>query len=180
MKRVAIFDIDGILADFLTPFNQYLRSKLRIEVNGNDCNGDFPTFYRDKYKINWDEELDAYYKSGSSLLQPADNEAIKLVNRCKNQYKILIVTARPKSAIMEQETESWLYLVGCMYDKIVFAEDKAEIANFYGAAFIVDDNPKYDFSRVRKLFLKDYWYNRDIKGNNVTRFKKFADLQNYI
>lgn len=119
-QRVAIFDIDGVLANFEEKF---------CEAFGNKNRHLYDLFARypeldESLLIEWlgDEEN---YKDLNPIFG-----GISLLNDLKSKgYYILLITSRPKS--LQKVTTDWLKKYYLDYDELFFGKDKVEVTKSF-------------------------------------------------
>lgn len=119
-QRVAIFDIDGVLANFEEKF---------CEAFGNKNRHLYDLFARypeldESLLIEWLGDEENY-----GDLNPIFG-GISLLNDLKSKgYYILLITSRPKS--LQKVTTDWLKKYYLDYDELFFGKDKVEVTKSF-------------------------------------------------
>jgi len=182
---VAVFDIDGVLADYNTTYETFLNDNGYVskELTRNNYS------YHIKYGITKEQEekmnMRFIVEDGFMKILPFDGaqELLKLLKK-KFKLKILLVTARPawKFQNVIRDTYLWLNKYKLPYDKLVFNKDKADavVGALNGSAklkFAVEDRDKHAiefYSLGTDVFLMDKEYNRNFNE------RKFSKGENQI
>jgi len=178
-RRVVMFDVDGVLANFIEGFKYTYR-----RVHGYVL----PIPYED---IRWDDLGDPavwdVIKVSSgwwTLLRPIpESRVFKRINAMQNSHDVYFVTARPGLAV-KQQTETWLRLQGIEDPAVILSSKKGETASVLGADFSVEDkagNAVYISyqSPQTKSFIVDRPYNQfdpQMIGSKVVRIKEIEQF----
>ena len=170
MNRVIMFDVDGVLADFLAAYR-------RVEESLDQQ----PTF-----EARWDAYLNtniwAYIKRSPAFwttIPPlASAYTFARINVLTYQYDVYFVTNRP-GVTAKGQTERWLRERGVVNPTVIISARKGDIAAALGAHFAIDDKAGNAIatsyiSPKTKSYLLDAPYNQfdhAVVGGSVTRVK---------
>lgn len=142
-------DIDGVLADNIGFFRQYINQEYGVEVKKELFNDYNPYFSQlDKNLLDIINN-DIYENNPESIyyMDTVKDSVESLKNLKEKGHTINIVTHRPK--LVEEETINWINNHGFYYDKIVVdsPSDKSKI----DCDLMIDDNPEVviDFSKKK-------------------------------
>lgn len=167
--KVAVLDIDGVLATWPEDWINYLSEKTGVPLLFDETTNIYylaPTIPRnDYYRIQHE-----YYESGKGWsnfkVVPGAPEFCTQIK--KKGYKIVILTRRPYKQYPRvfADTLEWLRNNGIIFDALFWAGDKAytiaqKIPN---VAFVLDDEPKQaeDIARLGiKVILFPRPYNKE-------------------
>lgn len=190
MKRPVIFDVDGVLADFIQSFteianrrNPSIEIKRQVDqlhwLEKEDFSGN------DWFTV-WDEiklSLDFW----SKLSPIANLEDFFRINTLSSSREVYFVTSRigynPK-----KQTEYWLRTQGVHNPTVVICNRKGEMARAVDAAWLIEDkagNAVYTVyhSPNTKACLIDRPYNQFTHrtlGSKVTRFATVSDFLDVV
>lgn len=161
--------MDGVLADFDTAFDKYIRQYIP------NLGPQILTAYdfRDRYAYDSDIVLKMFYKfsrqGGFLDLKPYPD--IQKVN----EFKPTIVTSRPKTTA--SDTYAWLKANKIEFKRVIFVRTKNKYIP--DAIAIFEDKVKniMPFANAGvKCFIYDHPHNQDANHNNITRFKNWTTL----
>jgi uncharacterized HAD superfamily protein len=130
-------DIDGVTADFVTPFLPVLRRILSRDVRYEDI-----TTYRFQDAFGFGEEVELHTQAEIDRLDllrhlPQVPGALEIINRLSVAHEVHFVTARPGDR-WGSVTKDWLGACGFVYRSVMFREGrKAEVAD--GFSVFVED-----------------------------------------
>ena len=170
-RKVVQFDVDGVLADFLTGYRA-VESKLGLE----------PT-----YAPVWDAYLnDAVWhviKDSSTLFwrhlpMLASPHEFARINDLTYAFDVYFVTARP-GVTAKTQTQRWLQLKGISSPTVIVSSKKGQVARAIEADFAIEDNlgnaiDLWDHF-VENVFLLDAPYNQGL-APSVTRIKTVSEF----
>lgn len=132
-------DIDGVIGDF----HQMLLNLAEKHV-------DIPEEEKSKYKLKdmegvssevQDKVFDEAFSERQLVNIPIVSGAVETVNKWHDAgHKIIILTARTEH--WKDQTEDWLDKIGIKYDKLIFDDNKGEVAAKEGIDFFLDDKPE--------------------------------------
>lgn len=131
-------DIDGVTADFVTPFLPVLREALGREVRYEEI-----TTYRFQDAFGYSDEVEAQVQAEidrRDLLRrlPVVPGALEAIRRFVREHEVHFVTARPE-ARWGEATRDWLDSRGFLYASLQFREErKAEASE--GFDLFVEDH----------------------------------------
>jgi uncharacterized protein YktA (UPF0223 family) len=196
-SKVAVFDIDGVIADYDTAFIEYVKTnygygvsekniyesdKVRESYNYSD--------YFGVSKLEIDEINTMFIKDSKFRNIPVFNDAVLFIRLLKNLgIKIVLLTARESSvhSRIEYDTLYWLVNNDIPFDKIIYDKDKSDaiIRFVYPASplFIVEDRDKHavelsHLGHIIYLIEKDYNKKFDCSNySNIRRIKEINEIK---
>ena len=130
-------DIDGVTADFVTPFLPVLRHILGRDV----CYEDITT-YRFQDAFEYGEEVESHTQAEIDRLDilrhlPLIPGVLETINRFSEAHEVHFVTARPGDH-WGSGTRDWLGACGFVYRSVMYREGReAEVAD--GFSVFVED-----------------------------------------
>ena len=166
-RKVVQFDIDGVLADFLTGYRA-VQSKLGLE----------PT-YTPAWDDYWNDDVWRVIKDPKNLFwrhlpMLASPHEFARINDFNYAFDVYFVTARP-GATAKVQTQQWLQLKGISSPTVIVSSEKGGVANAIEADFVIEDNAGNAWSIATrsdaKTFLLDAPYNQQDVSWKVTRIK---------
>lgn len=174
MKTV-LFDMDGVLADFVLGFTKLIHEfdpSFPVVPTGKTLDwgmSDVPSKLKDK----------AWRKVKStpwwwwSLSPLVTQETFKRIRRLANENRIYFVTSREEGTPhVLRQTQLWLSEQGINGPSVVVTERKGEFAALVGADFAIDDKPENAASFFRLgSGCKSYFIN-----NNNLKLKAANDF----
>jgi uncharacterized HAD superfamily protein len=174
-RRVVMFDVDGVLADFSSAYDRQCVA-LGIAPPGPDAPWD----------AKWDGRVwDVIKKTvGWWLFLQTIPEArvFRRINALQNTHDVYFVTARPGLAV-KQQTETWLRMQGIEDPTVILSSKKGEAAAVLGADFSIEDkagNAVYiAYQSKTKSFIVDRPYNQfdpQMLGSKVVRIKEIEQF----
>lgn len=190
--RIGI-DIDGVLTDmerFLADYG----SKFCVE---NDISLNIENIEYDEFKtFNWTEEQGIKFWNEYIIYYatkyPARDLASEVIKKLKEEgHEIYIITARndygvPKEYIGKMRDEivpRWLKENEIPYSKIIYTEGSKlpyVVGNYI--ELMIEDSPIniVDISSKVPTFCYNNLYNKDVKGENITRVYSWYDIYDKI
>ena len=174
--RIAI-DIDGVLAEIMEHFLDFLSRETGVRLNRGDVDVYFDWFH----KIGIDKErfknlIQAFYLSEEfKKATPFDSESMIPLSQMAKEHTLMVVTSRPEST--KEITEGFLdkfypelfenvYYIGTSYEGDgIAAKSKAEMLSKLKADIAVDDDPGLAGIGECRLLLVDQPYNQDVEDN---------------
>lgn len=181
MKKIAVFDIDGVLnyypQTWITFINEMLKTNYKTLYEMKDA---IP--YK-RYKQLKELYRTSGYKETLEIRTGADN----LLQELRSEYFIILMTARPIERYNEllQQTKNWLNNNFIYSDFLYFSSTKHLdiIQKFKNISFMVEDN-RYFANEVGKqgykVFLLDNEYNQGDLNENVKRIKELEEIYDAI
>ena len=189
--KVAIFDIDGCIADYPGAYEKYLENikglKPVIETRTS-------YYFYERYGITKQQEEiyhSEFIESGGFLDLEFYSESLGVINKLiKNGIKIVLLTARP-SWIHKRifgDTFKWLLSHHIPYDLLLWDKDKADatVKHVFPAKilFMVEDRDKHAIEMAHigvPVMLLDKEYNQSLKDTeNVERVKNWMEINNRV
>ena len=178
-----MFDVDGVLADFLTGFltlaNDILGRKVEVYGHRESLTWNALGLSKHEEHVLWRSiRASRTFWYDLPLLLEAEAE-IAAVAELGTFHSVYFVTARPGLAVATQ-TAHWLaYKIGVYRPNVIVSSRKGEIAHAIGADFCIDDKAgnavavSY-LSPETRSFLLDRPYNQldhAVIGGSVRRVK---------
>jgi dimeric dUTPase (all-alpha-NTP-PPase superfamily) len=188
-KLLAV-DIDGVLADYVTGYSDYLFSQNMIMgrlENQSSYN------IAEAYGISKDVEEKAkrdFQESGGFRWLPVYSGAEATLKWARELgYKIALVSARPYLEMrrIHADTIFWLHNNNIPYDAIYWGKDKADIifSNLYPIkpTWFIEDRDKHAIELANEnipVLLLDKPYNQGVKHKNIIRVNGWGDIADII
>ena len=189
-QPVAIVDIDDVLAEFRTPFAEFLSRVYDIEA---DVESEQYFFVEDILKasgnINPEKVFESFVQERHFRCLPIVEDARTFLEDLRSRgYWIQLLTARPKNNLkIFYDTYSWLTTTGLPFDRVDFSPEKlrwcmnSEYYDTNAIKFAVDDSPKHaieyaDHGIQVKVPIKSY--NKHISENKNIDF--YSELKEII
>ena len=140
-QKTIIFDVDGVLADFVLGFTREIGAEQPWGERQNAGNWNFI----DKFEKQRVEDAWSRIRNNPQWwinLPPLEDYATyQRIARLQLDHQVLFVTAR--SGINAQwQTQRWLRLQGIMNANVVVADKKGDVAAAVGAHYHIDDKPE--------------------------------------
>lgn len=168
-NKMVIVDMDGVLADFDTAFDSYIRKY--IPELGEQIKTAYD--FRDRYDYNPMKLLrlfEKFARDGKFLeLKPYPD-----IHKA-NEFNATIITSRPRVAM--SDTMVWLKANKIKFKKIIMVRNKNKYIE--DAVAIFEDKTKniMPFAKAGiKCFIYDHPYNQDAQHDNITRFNGWSSL----
>lgn len=190
-KKTIAVDLDDVLAQHATAFVSFSNAYYGTNLNPED--------YDDYWMNLWgelpDEEIERraaeFHIPETTLAYAKIEEAEPVLTRLRQDYDLVIVTARPKQII--PATYEWLNLhyegvFGDVHFVPIWEPDnkttKADICNEIGAEFLIDDVVKHcniaAEGGITALLFGDYGWGKKETDPRVTRVKDWQAVQEYF
>jgi hypothetical protein len=186
---IAVFDIDGVVADYDLSFSNYCASLGYDVIN---------RFERKKYSYSEmlnisqtcvEEIIDSYSQLGSYRYIPVIKDTVEFIKLLDQLgIKIVLLTARPSLIYkrIEWDTFYWVASNNIPFSKIIYDKDKSNAIEKYihpnQPLFIVDDRDKHaielsHLGHLVYLLNKSYNIDFDVKNySNIIRIDKVSDI----
>jgi FMN phosphatase YigB (HAD superfamily) len=162
--NIAVFDIDGVLADF---------NGLIVDIFG-EGRGEELYDLRERYNGNVQQVLEVWEDPNYYYPLNPIKEGFQLLEQAWADHDILLLTSRPKVGMMESFTEKWvrkqIKAIDLEFGDLLgvnFVANKAAYLHSFkkDIAFFVDDNPE-EIEEASKLGIPAYsWaqpWNEDV------------------
>lgn len=178
-------DIDGVLTDISRFYLDY-GAKFALENNIDeiaDPNGyeieDILNLKEGVHKEFWDK-YDNYYTKAKYTMEFAP----EIIGKLKEEgNEIQLITARnPKSEESKSWTTDWLKENNIYYDKLIFTDKKLEYCKNNNIDLMIEDSINHilEISKIIPVICLDARYNKDCRGNNITRCYSWYDIYSKI
>lgn len=181
-QPVAIIDIDDIIGEFRSHFNDWLYNTYNILIDKNST-----SYYSSKevkeQGLSPEGVFEAFIQKNELLNIPVINvmkESIDLL-RSKGFY-IQLLTSRPEGNLKcKYQTYSWLNKNNVYYDNLAFSFEKyiwVAKKDYYvegNVKFAIDDSPKHAMEYAThdlKVLMPDLPYNKNARHENITVFNR--------
>lgn len=186
------FDVDGVLADFTTPYRDLL-----VEVTGKDL---FPADYPIANPPVWhfekalgytNKDLDRVWAAirasgnfwGQARPLPGMSALKRVYDGGLRRENFYFITARP-GASAKRQTEVWLQNQGILLPTVLMSAAKGQCADALGLDYYIDDKLEnyWDVETVAggitASSLLDYAHNRtpEMREHRVASVQEFLDL----
>jgi hypothetical protein len=188
-QPVAIIDIDDIIGEFRSHFNEWLLNKYSILIDKNST-----SYYSSKevkeHGLSPEGVFESFIQENELLNIPSIDvmkEAIEIL-KSKGCY-IQLLTSRPEGNLKcKYQTYSWLNKNNVYYDNLAFSFEKyiwIAKKDFYvegNVKFAIDDSPKHAMEYAThdiKVLMPDLPYNKNARHENITLFNR-ENLLNLI
>ena len=169
-QKAVVFDIDGVLAEFVLPFKSFVNNYIPYRIAPTGAQQDWQ--YRGMSRAEWDDVWQ-HVRAGKwdwstlpSLLTVGDTYAIQELRKT-GQVTFEYVTNREGPQVQAQ-TAAWLSREGLPQGRISVVADKVDFItkNVPNVFAIIEDSPaniiKYvDGGLGDKLYVRDWPYNRE-------------------
>ncbi|RYF29712.1 MAG: hypothetical protein EOO17_00265 [Chloroflexi bacterium] len=195
-KKTIAVDIDDVLADQAAAFIRYSNQAWGTDLTIDD----YTEHWVELWKVDLAEiekRAHQYHESGTMGTFAHKSEALPVLKKLKQSYRLIIVTSRRTR--VKDETLEWIemYYNG-IFDEVHFAGffdtpargrftlTKADIVKDLGADYLIDDQPKHCLATasagIQTILFGDYSWNR-IDGSlpdRVTRCKDWKAVEVYF
>lgn len=195
-KKTIAVDIDDVLADQAAAFIEYSNRTWGTELTIDD----YTEHWVELWKVDL-AEIEArahqYHESGTMGLFAHKSEALPVLEKLKQSYRLVIVTSRRTH--VKDETLEWIerYYAG-IFDEVHFAGffdtvthgrfnlTKAGIVEELGADYLIDDQPKHclatAYAGIETVLFGEYTWNQldSLLPERVTRCKNWEDVEAYF
>lgn len=177
-KKIAAFDIDGVISVYPNHFIEYINKKLKTSYKNLFTIKDFVE--EKKYR----EIKHEYRKSGEKLKIPLIESSKEVIDYFKNKgYFIVLITARPydKYRRIYSDTLVWLKKNKIYFDHIFWSRNKSLkiLSDVSNLQFIVEDNLD-NANKISKMgyrvYLIDNQYNQGYTNKTVNRIRNIKEI----
>ena len=169
-----IVDIDGVIADFFSYYNSYIKEHIPNLPEPIETEWDFSKRYPE-YKNKMNKLWDNFVNEDLFLYVPPLPDYLKV-----NDLNSILLTSRPKSA--RYSTIAWLESHGVKYKELIIlgeGKDKIDHTNPDNIAAYFEDKPSNirQFADEGVLTYKfTYPFNEDITGDNIIPVTGWKDI----
>ncbi len=180
-KRIMIFDIDGVIADYPNCFVEFINKKLSTNFKNMFEVKDFIS-PADLFTLK-----DEYRSCGIKKFIKTKKDVVDFINNIdREKYCIVLLSSRPYSKYLRiyADTLYWLNENKINYDMIFWDEKKdRKILNNFNldqVEFVVEDNRYYanKISQIGiKVFLLNNIYNEGKCQKNVIRINNINEIK---
>lgn len=190
VKKTAVIDIDGVLADYYKTFGKFMKEQLQVDITKIDTNDHnlFELLSDQLGAYTFECALDGFREQG--LLRTVDpfQDARYFMQEITNKYNVLVLTSRPghNDSKVRQDTEYWFESNKIPYDELCFRHHKADHIRYRMAMgrpnfqFMVEDNAKTasevaGVGRIRS-YLMNKEYNQVMVHPDVVRVNSLQEV----
>jgi len=171
-------DLDGVIADLLTPFIRKINKEFGLSVKRKNIS----SFYFSDCipSPNWDDIIKIWEDPDFILKQPLVPWARWGINRLRDLgYAIYIVTARKSH--LKEATLQWLKKHKIYFDEIVTGkqEEKWSYIERKGLDIFVEDKAQNALEAIRfceRVYLIDAPYNKQLDEPKAIRVKGWREI----
>tara|TARA_Y100000592_G_scaffold100287_1_gene179579 strand:- start:1220 stop:2152 length:933 start_codon:yes stop_codon:yes gene_type:complete len=186
-QPVAIIDIDDVICDFRSYFNNWLYKTYNIKIDENST-----SYYSSKevkdFGLSPEGVFETFIQKDQLLQIPSIFEAIQTINYLKdNNYYIQLLTSRPENNLKcKYQTYMWLDNNGVCFDNLSFAPEKyiwVSKQSYYTSGdvkFAIDDSPKHSMEYAThdvNVLMPDLPYNKQARHDKINIFQKSKMLE---
>jgi uncharacterized HAD superfamily protein len=184
-----IFDIDGVLCDWLTGFTQLAHDYFGSPVQTHSAT--FPEKWdfheeigltKKQFEFVWEKikTSEVFWTQLTPLLEPS---VFARIDSLTADHALYFVSARP-GIYVKQQTEEWLKHQGVYRPTVIISDRKGDIAAGIKADYAIDDKAgnavmmKYQNPRTN-VYILDRPYNRfdhNVLGKDVSRVYSVEDF----
>ena len=184
-------DIDGVLVDiarFIADYGSKFCNDNNIKYSVKPDEYDEAKamgITRQQANTFWNEYLGFY-----ATKYPARDFVSEVVKKLKQDHEIYVITARNEEGLppetygtMQSMVKQWLKDNDIEYDKLIFTVgSKLPYCLENEVDIMIEDSPENikDISRKIPVLCFDNPYNKEIKGDNITRVYSWYDILNKI
>lgn len=191
-EKVAIIDIDTVLADFINPWFDFLMRKTGRALAHEAGTYSVESLVRKTLGTEEGQKLlDEFYSSGYCAILPVVPGSQKTMRFLRNLgFKLHVVTGRPadKYPNLIADTATWLTENEFPFDSLTFTRDKLGFAKRFDYSkchsLVIEDHVDYaqDLAQiVDYAYLRNMHYNIEHPTSaNVRRFWQFRDCRKQI
>ena len=178
MKPLVIFDLDGVLCDFVYGFTGLL-----LALQGKDLHGAYSTGAQLQWSFDVPGDVldnawntvngsEDFWSNLPSLLTEIERQTLRVAAQ---QYDLRFLTSRPSSTARTQ-SERWLSKQGLLVGPVVVAADKLPLCRALNPVAIIDDKPDVITDMLSiglPVYTRDWSYNRAVVGPRVSSVTEF-------
>ena len=189
-NRVVIFDIDGVIADYSTGYESFLRNEIGLVERPAAKRTSYSFFeyfgITRQQEEKYNEEFIQSGGFGRLPIYPGVTETIAYLKSLG--IKVVLVTARPNWIYrrIAMDTQTWLRENGVEYDLLLWNKDKADaiINNIFPAnvLWMIEDRDKHAIEVTHigvDVLLVNKPYNQQAVGNRIIRISDLAEVKYY-
>ena len=181
-KKKIIFDVDGVLSDFVVPFTQLAKDMGFVDKTWSTTEQkyyDFRPLTPDQVKVLFDAIVES--RDFWETLPPLVNkETFVSIDELCHEESVLFATARNSDAKDPgEQTHRWLINQGICHPNVIVTKRKGDVARAFEADYLIDDKLENAWavhwisdSPQTKVYLLDQPYNQcspDLGPKKVTR-----------
>lgn len=181
-------DIDGVLCDSIRTWIDFLQSDTFVDVQSiitaNHLFLDFSDYLSKDSRHLYNSLKYNYRESGvkrNAFVMPG---AFEFLEKCKQSYQIVIVSARPvqRHRRIYPDTIEWLKQNNLHYDAIFFEDNKRSwvLSNVEKVKFCIEDDPTQALKLANvgiEVFLLNQPYNKEVSHQNIRRVDALKEIQ---
>lgn len=192
--RIGI-DVDGVLADFATPYLAYRNARYKTALKPEDI----WTFHLDQvFGITYQElceDLASFYQTGAMRSLEPIAGAQQGVRALKSRHELRVISARQTE--IQEETKAWLHrqFTGCFHEvlvtnmypfngKPILHKRKADVCKEKGIDLLVEDALHHAedvaHAGIPVVLLDQPWNQNGSLPQNIVRAYSWHDVQQEI
>jgi len=170
VKKTAVIDIDGVLADYYKRLETYFSQELQLDITKIKTNEHnlFELISETFGGYLFTCGIDGFRSSGQLRSIEPFEHAQEFMREVNEQYHTLLLTSRggQTDCKVREDTEYWLESNKMPYDELLFREHKADHLRYRmgmgnpNISFMVEDNGK-TANQVAELGITSYLLNKE-------------------
>jgi 5'(3')-deoxyribonucleotidase len=137
-----IFDVDGVLADFVAAFTVLAGCQPPWTTRENQAAWSFKDKIAPAVIVDTWNKLRADPYWWEDLPPMVSMDVFWQIDELQERHEMLFVTARVSNHNVQRQTQNWLRDHGITNPSVVVSVKKGEIAAAFGADYHIDDKPE--------------------------------------
>ncbi len=189
--KIIMFDIDGVLADFVLGFTALAGNKFKVKPTSHSETFDWHmTGIMTKDQV--DDTLDEVRKSADfwrnlPLARDVTPDDLGRIQHLNELHRVYFVTSRIESGNTLQQTRWWFFRQGITPPNVIMSSKKGEVAKSIKADYSIDD--KWDNAHCihwisdnpqTKSYLIDRPYNHVSNIVGAQRVKRITTVKEFL
>jgi 5'(3')-deoxyribonucleotidase len=190
--KIIMFDIDGVLADFILGFTALASQKHDVRPFTTDQAKDWHLTENGFTKQQLNDTLDevartSHFWRDLPLAPNVSPEDLGRIQRLNEQHRVYFVTSRIESGDTLQQTRIWFFKLGITPPNVVMSKKKGEMARALGAHYSIED--KWDNAHCihwisdnpqTKSYLIDRPYNQVSNAVGAQRVRRIETVKQFL
>lgn len=186
-----LFDVDGVLADFIFSFTTMLSYMTGISSSCTEMmtyDWDFKNspYTADDLNAGW--EMLKRDPTWWTRLTPLINSSTwARIEQLCHKHHVVFGTSRPSYFNAQKQTQAWLLNHGISTPSVVITKRKGELAHVLGAAYAIDDKPENAVcihwladSPQCKVFLREWDYTRCAAAIMPPKISRVSGVEEFL